>query len=67
MRNYYLPVSDEGGMRFPRREFFPFLKEFDTIIRSEINYMTFENHGNKLFQVQAHVHVYYLGIVHLYV
>ena len=54
----YLPVSDEGGMRFPRREFFPFLKKFDTVIHSEINYKAFEKHGNKLFQVHAYyVHV----------
>ena len=60
----YLPVSDEGGMRFPRRKFFPFLKEFDTIVRSEINYKAFEKHGNKLFQV----HAYYVhDIVHNHV
>ena len=46
----YLPITDGGGMRFPRREFFPFLKEFDSIVRSELNYTTFTKHGQKLFQ-----------------
>ena len=46
----YLPISDGGGMRFPRLEFFPFLKEFDSVVRSELNYRTFNKHGQKLFQ-----------------
>ena len=45
----YLPVSDEGGMGFPRREFFSFSEILLFVLKS-----TFEKHGNKLFQVNAY-------------
>ena len=47
----YLPVSDEGGMRFPRREFFPFL----SLMQLYVNYKAFEKHGNQLFRVRVHI------------
>jgi hypothetical protein len=36
-----LPVCDEGGMWFPCQNLFPFLCEFDSVARQEINYHTF--------------------------
>ena len=50
LANVYLPITDGGGMWFPRCEFFSFLKEFDSIVRNELNYRTFTKHGQRLFQ-----------------
>ena len=63
----YLPICDEGGMRFPRREFFPFLKEFDSVVRSELNYNAFCKHGKKLFQASImyiHIHILHALYTH---
>ena len=45
-----LPVCDEGGMRFPHHSLFPFLREFDSVARQEINYRTFHKLGQVTFK-----------------
>ena len=45
-----LPVCDEGGMRFPCQNLFPFLHEFDSVARQEINYHTFHKLGELAFK-----------------
>ena len=45
-----LPVCDEGGMRFPSPNLFPFLREFDSVARQEITYDTFHRLGELAFK-----------------
>ena len=45
-----LPVYDEGGMCFPCQNLFPFLYEFDSVARQEINYHTFHKLGELAFK-----------------
>lgn len=45
-----LPVCDDGGMRFPCPNLFPFLREFDSVARQEINYHTFHKLGELAFK-----------------
>ena len=45
-----LPVCDEGGMRFPCDKLFPFLREFDSVVREEVNYKQFHKLGQSAFQ-----------------
>lgn len=45
-----LPVCDDGGMRFPRPNLFPFLREFDSVAKQEINYHTFHKLGELAFK-----------------
>ena len=45
-----LPVCDEDGMCFPCQNLFPFLREFDSVARQEINYHTFHKLGELAFK-----------------
>ena len=45
-----LQVCDEGGMRFPCLNLFPFLREFDSVARQEIMYDTFHRLGELAFK-----------------
>ena len=45
-----LPVGNEGEMWFPCLSLFPFLREFDSVVRQQINFDTFHKLGELAFK-----------------
>ena len=47
-------------------EFFTFLKQFDSVVKSELNYNAFCKHGKKLFQASVmYIHIQILHSTHM--